>query len=46
VNRKDVQWEQLNKFAVDSNTMFHFENVIKVPETYWFRHLPFMREFE
>ena len=29
VNTKSVQWEQLNKFAVDCNTMFRFENAIK-----------------
>jgi len=32
---KDVQWEQLNKFAVDSNIMFRYENATKVPKTFW-----------
>jgi hypothetical protein len=34
VNTKDVQWEHLNKFAVDSNTMLRFENAIKVAITF------------
>ena len=34
VSTKVVQWEQLNKFAVDCNTMFRFENAIKTLNTH------------